>query len=70
MLQAITNFRDNLTLWKPQNAKNDFRFKSNSTYIGFQVTLKSTIEVMDFLTKKCQYSFLMTTRLNQDALEV
>lgn len=43
---------------------------SDNTYVGFLVTLTTTIEVMKFLTEKCGYTFLMTARLNQDALEV
>lgn len=42
---------------------------SDSTYLGYQVTLTTAIEVMDFLSKKCNYEFLMTARINQDALE-
>lgn len=46
------------------------KFMSESTYYGFHITLRTTIELMDFLTMKCGFNFLMTSRLNQDSLEV
>lgn len=49
---------------------NNFAFLSENTYSGIQVTLTTVIEVMQFLCKECNYLFLMTSRLNQDALEV
>ena len=45
-------------------------FLSQSTYVGLDVTLRTTLEVMTFLTEKRGYKYLMTARLNQDALEV
>jgi len=43
---------------------------SDNTFVGFMVTLKTAIEVENFFSQKCGYDFLMTARLNQDALEV
>lgn len=43
---------------------------SESTDTGLLVTLKATLELVEFLTSKCGYKYLMTRRLNQDALEV
>ncbi|KAE8745955.1 hypothetical protein FOCC_FOCC007316 [Frankliniella occidentalis] len=42
---------------------------SDSTDIGFIVTLKGTLELVNFLVQKCGYAYVMTARLNQDALE-
>ncbi|KAE8739663.1 hypothetical protein FOCC_FOCC014840, partial [Frankliniella occidentalis] len=42
---------------------------SESTDIGLIVTLKATKEILKFLTEDCKYEYLMTARLNQDALE-
>ncbi|KAK3920713.1 Transposable element P transposase [Frankliniella fusca] len=46
----------------------DFIF-SDSTDFGLIVSLKATLELAEFLVKKCGYAYLMTARLNQDALE-
>lgn len=70
MLQAITDFLQYLRDWKTTNESKDFVFMSNSTYVGFEVTLRTSLEVMKFLINDCKFSFLMTARLNQDALEV
>lgn len=43
---------------------------SDTTYHGYLVTLQTTLDVMDFVSDKCGFQHLMTTRLNQDALEV
>lgn len=44
---------------------------SESTDIGLKVTLLNTLGLLEFLTSKnIGYYFLMTARLNQDALEV
>lgn len=43
---------------------------SQNTYDGFLVSLKATLELMQFLNEKCDFDYLMTARLNQDALEV
>lgn len=64
------NFRDYMQEWVDLTKANDYVFLSNNTSSGFQTTLRSVIEVMNFLTDKCGYQFLMTARLNQDALEV
>lgn len=64
------NFREYMQQWQNLTKANDYVFLSNNTSLGFQVTLRSTIEVMNYLTDKCGYKFLMTARLNQDALEV
>lgn len=47
----------------------DFIF-SDSTDVGLIVTLKGTKELVTFLTEKCHFKYVMTARLNQDALEV
>lgn len=70
--KVIVDFRVFLMDWRSivgsENKK--LPFMSDSTYDGFLVTLQTTVDVMDFLSEKCGYTYLMTTRLNQDALEV
>lgn len=44
---------------------------SDSTDIGLKVTLENTKKLLEFLcTEQIGYKYLMTCRLNQDALEV
>lgn len=68
-MKVIVDFRLYLQNWNNVAKEKEYRFISNSTYTGFLVTLQTTIDVMDFLSEKCGYSYLMTARLNQDALE-
>ncbi|XP_052123377.1 uncharacterized protein LOC127749402 [Frankliniella occidentalis] len=53
---------------KPDKVPEAFIF-SESSDIGLLVTLQATKEICTFLTEKCGYQYLMTARLNQDALE-
>ncbi len=64
------DFIQYLTDWHDKASDLDFKFMSASTYQGFQVTLKTIIEVMIFLTEECGFDYLMTARVNQDMLEV
>ena len=43
---------------------------SDSTYQGFMVTLRTALDLCRYLTEVCGFKYLMTARLNQDALEV
>lgn len=56
--------------WKQLTKQHDYVFMSNNTFIGLQVTLQATIELVNFLLETQGYGYLMTARLNQDALEV
>lgn len=69
-IQAISDFQEYLEEWHDKALENDWKFLSPGTYQGFQLTLKSTIEITMYLTENCGYKYLMTSRLNQDALEV
>ncbi|XP_044576596.1 integrator complex subunit 7 homolog isoform X2 [Cotesia glomerata] len=40
-----------------------------STLTGLKISLGSTLELIDFLHSKCNYDYLMTSRLTQDMLE-
>lgn len=68
--QVVVNFRAFLIEWRSLIENKKSPFMSNSTYDGFLVMSQTTIDVMDFLSEQCGYTYLMTTRLNQDALEV
>lgn len=41
-----------------------------STFFGLYVTVKNTLGLIQYLSEKIYYNYLMTRRLNQDALEV
>jgi len=69
-MQRIVDFVDYLEEWQQLAEEKGTAFIPNSTYSGLRVTLKAAVEVMEFLVEKCGYEFLMTARLNQDALEV
>lgn len=43
---------------------------SDSTGIGLIVTLKGSMQLIKFLIKDCKFTYVMTARFNQDALEV
>ncbi|XP_029668203.1 uncharacterized protein LOC115238478 [Formica exsecta] len=67
--KTISDFQEYLEEWHDKALENDWKFLSPGTYQGFQLTLKSTIGVTTYLTENCGYEYLMTLRLNQDALE-
>lgn len=41
-----------------------------STLTGLKISLGATLELIDFLHNECNYDYLMTILLTQDALEV
>lgn len=43
---------------------------SASSFVGLKVTLESTLEIFNYLKDTFGVTYLMTSRLNQDALEV
>jgi len=49
-------------------SKDDF-FTSN-TADGLRVTLKSTIDLTEYLLNKCGFNYVLTNKMNQDSLEV
>ena len=67
--QEICCFLDYLEEWDKMKIPYQFRF-SASCHLGLVVTLKGTIEIVKYLAKDVEYKYLMTRRLNQDALEV
>lgn len=68
--QDIVDFLKYLDNWEAVALKNNEPFLPPSTLRGFRVTLQSALEIMQFLTTNFDYTFLMTARLTQDALEV
>lgn len=69
-LQIIQNFISYLDEWKSVAEKENYEFITNSSFSGLKVSLKATLEICDYLVENCDFSYLMTARLNQDSLEV
>lgn len=45
-------------------------FVSDTSLKAMRVTLTSAIELVEFLLNKCNYSFVLTGKFNQDCIEV
>lgn len=45
-------------------------FFTTVTADGLKITLKSTIDLIDYLLNDCNYKYVLTAKLNQDCLEV
>lgn len=43
---------------------------SRETSEGLRVTLRSTIDLCKYLLKSCNFEYVLTSKLNQDCLEV
>lgn len=67
--QTILEFIDFLLEWKSKIKNADLRL-AHQTQTGLIVTLKGTIDLVEYLSTEVGYEYLMTRRLNQDALEV
>ncbi|KAE8749969.1 hypothetical protein FOCC_FOCC003440 [Frankliniella occidentalis] len=66
--QAIQEFIEFLNKWKAQVPQADLRL-AWQTHLGLMVTLKGALELVKYLVKYVGYKYLMTRKLNQDALE-
>jgi len=64
-LQVIQNFYNAML----KHFQTD-SFASGETYEGLLVTLKTTMEVAEYLINELGYSYILTAKLNQDCLEV
>ena len=70
ILQAILEFLKFLYDWESIETKVPV---SKSTMVGLKMTLQATLEILDMLSRKCNYHYyiyLMTATLSQDPLEV
>lgn len=45
-------------------------FLTKQTAVGLRVTIKSTLDLIKYLTTNAGFSSVLTGRLNQDSLEV
>lgn len=65
----MCNFLSYLEAWEKKSEDKNFRFTSQ-TERGLIVTIKSTLELVNYLSEFVGYKYLMTKRINQDKLEV
>lgn len=45
-------------------------FLTKNTAESLRITLKSTIDLVTYLLNNCGFNYVLTSKLNQDALEV
>lgn len=65
-IEFLNNWERNLI--KQIIKDNDFRTKQTSE--GLRVTIKSTIDLVNYLHAKCDFTNVLTNKFNQDCLEV
>ncbi|XP_039305481.1 uncharacterized protein LOC105206719 isoform X2 [Solenopsis invicta] len=69
MYKNIEDFLTFLVEWEKEAKKMNYSFITDQTCYGLKISLKATLEICTFLINKCEFQFLMTSRLNQDNLE-
>lgn len=50
--------------------KKENEFLSRQTFDGLKITINSTIDLTNYLLDKCEFSYVLTSKFNQDSLEV
>lgn len=45
-------------------------FLTISTFEGLKMTIKSTIDLVEYLLNQCGFEYVLTAKINQDCLEV
>lgn len=45
-------------------------FLTQATCDGLKITLKSTLDLVNYLLDECNFAYVLTAKLNQDSLEV
>ena len=65
-LEWLDNWEDNLN----NNIIKEDEFLTKQTAEGLRVTLKSTIDLVNYLLNDCGFAYVLTSKLNQDCLEV
>ncbi|KAL5239084.1 hypothetical protein ACI65C_006494 [Semiaphis heraclei] len=64
---AISEFLSYIKQW--ESMADGKHFMSNNTCSGLKISLTACLEISSFLQINCGYKYVMTSRLNQDALE-
>lgn len=65
--EMLLNFLTYLNECK--NASGTKGFLTQNTATGLRVTIKSTLDLLEFLTDSVGFKYLMTSRLSQDTIE-
>lgn len=63
---AFENNENNLN----NNLIKEEEFLTKQTAEGLRVTLRSTIDLVNYLLNDCGFAYVLTSKLNQDCLEV
>ncbi|XP_071576893.1 uncharacterized protein [Temnothorax nylanderi] len=67
--EHIQQFIQFLNEWETETKKLDYIYLTHNTSLGLKITLRATLEIVEFLYYECNYEYLLTARLSQDALE-
>lgn len=70
MLKTFDSLMDTLDMNSISNKPDQVCFASKETIMAFKVTLKSTVEMIDYLISDLGFSYVLTAKMNQDCLEV
>lgn len=65
-LNYIDNWEQNLI----EGSIKENEFLTPNTAQGLRVTLKSTIDLCNYLLNDCGFHYVLTNKMNQDTLEV
>ncbi|XP_064474601.1 uncharacterized protein LOC135388758 [Ornithodoros turicata] len=68
-VQFLKSFLAYLQEWIEFTTENGGGFLSESTAFGLQVTISSTVSLLEYVTTKLGFKYLMTSTLSQDRLE-
>ena len=65
-LEWLNNWETNLK----KNIIKDDEFLTKQTADGLRITIKSTLDLIYYLLNECNFSYVLTYKMNQDCLEV
>ncbi|KAH8010153.1 hypothetical protein HPB51_025424 [Rhipicephalus microplus] len=67
-VEKLRSFQEYLSSWE-DHTKGQKGFLSQSTAAGLRVTVSSVLSLLQYLTEKLGYRYLMTSRVSQDPVE-
>ena len=68
--QILQDFIEYLKDWEITTRNDKTSFITPQTFTGFQVSLTTALQLHTYLTEQCGYEYFMTSKMNQDSLEV
>ncbi len=69
MKSFLDKLREYHEMYKGRNIE-DVGFASNETLLGFEITVASTVEIVEYLINELGYAYVLTGKITQDCLEV